>query len=215
MDYTSIGRCILIPLNYQLRIMEFSTADNNILPELNKWKDLFINGLKVFVVTLFYVIPITIIVVPLIFIIAITSFSSGANLVDTNMFKTFGLVSIIIGLYMVIIYPIFFMSLANMAKNGNNIDNAFKFNVIKNTISYVGLGNFVIWYIFTGLIFLFLLLVGFGFGLSDIFNVIHFKFIGDLLASLTVTPFAMIFLYRSASLIYLNGSQDDTLENFY
>jgi hypothetical protein len=88
---------------YQLRIMEFSTADNNILPELNKWKDLFINGLKVFVVTLVYVIPITIIIVPLIFIIAITSFSSGANLVDTNMFKTFGLVSIIIGLYLVII----------------------------------------------------------------------------------------------------------------
>jgi uncharacterized membrane protein len=84
-----------------------------------------------------------------------------------------------------------------MAKNGNKFDKAFKFNAIKNTISHVGLGNFVIWYIFTGLIFLFLFLIGFG--LSD-FNMIHLKFIGDLLASLTVTPFAMIFLYRSASL---------------
>src|ERR1039458_7608845 len=177
--------------------MEFSTANNDILPELNTLKDLLINGLKVFVVTLVYVFPIMVVIIPLIIIIAITSYSSGANLADTNMFKTFGLVSIIMGLYLVIIYPIYFMSLANMAKNGNNIDNAFKFNAIKNTISHVGLGNFVIWYIFTGLIFLFLLLIGFG--LTEIFNMIHIKFIGDLLASLTVTPFAMIFLYRSAS----------------
>jgi hypothetical protein len=193
---------------YLLRIMEFSTTNNNILPKLNRWKDLFVNGLKVIVVTLVYVIPILIIVVPLSMIIAITSISSGTNLADTNMFKTFGLVSIIVGLYMVIIYPILFMSLANMAKNGNNIDKSFKFNVIKNTISNVGLGNFVIWYIFTGLIFVFLFIVGLG--LSSIFNLVHFKFIGDLLASLTVTPFAMIFLYRSASLIYLNGSQVKT-----
>ena len=111
---------------------------------------------------------------------------------------------------MVIIYPILLMSLVNMAKNGNNLNDALKFNAIKNIISNVGLGSFVIWYIFTGIIFLFLLLVGFG--LSYIFNVIHFKFIGGLLASLTVTPFGMIFLYRSASLIYLDGSRDDTLD---
>jgi hypothetical protein len=195
---------------YQLRIMKFSTAGNNTLPELNKWKDLFINGLKVIVVTLVYVIPIMVIVIPMIFIIAITSISSGNNLADTNIFKTFGLVSIIVGLYMVIIYPIFFMSLANMAKNGDNIDKAFKFSAIKNIISNVGLGNFIIWYIFTGLIFLFLFIVGFG--LSSIFNLIHYKFIGDVLASLTVTPFGLIFLFRSASLIYLKGSADETLD---
>ena len=81
---------------YLLRIMEFSTTNNNILPKLNRWKDLFVNGLKVIVVTLVYVIPILIIVVPLSMIIAITSISSGTNLADTNMFKTFGLVSIIV-----------------------------------------------------------------------------------------------------------------------
>ena len=58
---------------YLLRIMEFSTADNNILPELNKWKDLFINGLKVIVVILVYVIPIFILAVVLGIIFAITS----------------------------------------------------------------------------------------------------------------------------------------------
>ena len=84
---------------YQLRIMEFSTADNNILPEINKWKDLLINGLKVSVVILFYVIPIVAIIIPLIFILAISSISSGATSVDTNMFKQFGIVSIIIILF--------------------------------------------------------------------------------------------------------------------
>ena len=201
---------LFVRSGYQLRIMEFSITNNNILPDLNKWKDLLVNGLKVFAVTLIYSFPIMVVIIPVIMIIAISSISSGANPADANMFKTFGLVTAIIGLYMVIIYPIYFMSLANMAKNENNIDKAFKFKEIKNTISHVGLGNFLIWYIFTGLIFLILLLVGFG--LSDIFNTIHYKFIGELLASLTVTPFAMIFLYRSASLIYLNGSMDDALD---
>lgn len=191
---------------YLLRIMEFSTADNNILPELNKWKDLFINGLKVIVVILVYVIPIFILAVVLGIIFAITSYSSGANLADTNIFK-FGFVSIIIGLYVVLVYPIFFMSLANMAKNGNNINKAFRFNEIKNIISHVGLGNFVIWYIFTGLIFLFLFIVGFG--LSSIFNMIHYKFIGDLVASLTVTPFSMIFLYRISIINIYKRSEDE------
>lgn len=97
------------------------------------------------------------------------------------------------------------MSLAHMAKNGNNLNNAFKFNMIKKTISNVGLSNFVIWYIFTGLIFLFLI----GLGLPYIFNIINIKLIRDVLAALTLTPFAVIFLYRSASLVYLNGFHAD------
>ena len=199
-----------VKLGYQLRIMEFSTEVNNILPELNEWKDLFINGLKVMVVTLVYVIPILVIIIPLAIIIAITSVNSNGNLVDTNMFKTFGLFTIIMGLYLAILYPMYFMSLANMAKNRRNIDYAFKFNEIKNIVSNVRLGNFIIWYIFTGLIYLFILLIGFG--LTTIFNMAHFKFIGVLLTSLIVAPFALIFLYRSATLIYLNGTPDEPLD---
>ena len=87
---------LFVRLGYQLRIMEFSIANNSILPELNKWKKLLINGLKVFIVTLIYIFPIMVVIIPLVMIIALTSYSSGANLADSNMFKTFGLVSILL-----------------------------------------------------------------------------------------------------------------------
>jgi Protein of unknown function (DUF4013) len=199
----------IVRSGYQLRIMEFSTEADNTLPELNEWKDLFINGLKVILVTFVYVIPILVVIIPIAIIIAVTSVNSSGHLVAANLIKSFGLLAIIMGLYLAIIYPIYFMSLANMAKNGRNIDYAFKFNEIKNIVSNVRLGNLIIWYIFTGLIYLFILLIGFG--LTTTFNFVHFKFIGVILTSLIVAPYALIFLYRSAALIYLNGTPDKTL----
>jgi hypothetical protein len=200
----------LVTLGYQLRILESTVKGNNILPALSRSKQLIFDGLRVFIVSVVYIIPLVVILVPLITVLAITSIGSGANMAGTGLFKYFGAVLVIAGLYLLIMYPIFFMALVNMANNERDIGAAFKFGDIKNVISNIGLGKFIIWYIITGLIYILILLIELG--LPALFNTINIKPLGSLIAALLVSPFALIFLYRSVALIYLDGVYDDELD---
>ena len=192
---------------YALRVMESSTAGGKIIPELNRWTEMFVDGIKVLVVALVYIFPLIIITIPMIIYIGFTSFSSGTGLNETSFFRSLIIVFLVMGIYMLFVYPILLMSTVNMANNKKDIGAAFKFGAIKNIISNVGLGKFIGWYITTGVIYL--LLTIFGYALLAIFNLIHIKIIATVLFSLIIVPFAIIFLYRSSALIYLDGIKND------
>ncbi len=191
---------------YSIRILGSSINGSEILPEFNNWKNLFLNGFRALIVNLVFVIPIVIIGVIMGIVIAFTSISSGANFAAKSYsIWTFMPVFLVIGIYLILIYPVILMALANMAKH-ENISAAFKFREIWEKITNVGLGKFIVWYIFTGLIYL--ILLGVGMGITALFGLEHIKFIGQILNTFIVIPFSIIFIYRSASLIYKSSLKD-------
>ena len=200
----------LVKMGYQLRVMESTTQGNNILPGINRWKGLMVDGLRVLIVGIVYALPLIVIIVPLIIITAITSIGSGTSPAASSMLRSLGIVLVISGLYLLIIYPIFFMSLANMANNERDIGAAFKFSEIKNIISNIGIGKLIVWYIVTGLIYVIILIIHSA--LPVIFNIIHIKVLGSIIAALLISPFALLFLYRSVALIYLDGVNDAEMD---
>ncbi len=183
---------------YHLRILNSSIGGYDVLPDFGNWMRLFKDGVKVFIVMIIFMIPLIILLIACIFILTMVLISSGASSgVGRIMVMT---ILAITGIYVILVYPLILMALANMAKNENNISYALKLGEIRTKISDIGLGNYVGWYIVTGIIYLILLIVGMA--ITFAFGLAHIKVIGIIIYALTFGPFAVIFIYRSTSLMY-------------
>lgn len=184
---------------YVLKILNSSINGHNALPDFGNWLQLFKDGIKLVIVGIIYFIPLVIILFVSILILGMVFISSG-GLNGFNDSVMFIVVFAIFGIYILVIYPLILMAIANMARHENNLSYALKFGEIRTKISDIGLGNYVKWYIVTGIIYI--VLLGIGMGLSTVFGLVHAKFIGLIINALTFGPFAVIFLYRSTSLMY-------------
>jgi len=191
---------IVIPAlinGYQIRIMRSSIAGFDELPNLDDLFDIFINGAKVIVVNIVYLIP-------LLFILFLEGASFGFSELITESSNASGLLDIIIItaiLYVVVALPFYLMSLANMALY-DDLGSPFRFREIINKISRIGWDKFTIWNIVNIVICLILLVLG---ALIEVFFIfIQLKVIGVLLVSLMVIPFILIYISRSAALFYLS-----------
>ncbi|ADZ09839.1 hypothetical protein Metbo_1612 [Methanobacterium lacus] len=184
---------------YNLRILNSSIGGYDVLPDFGNWMGMFKDGVKIWIVLIIFIIPLLILLFVFGFIISLILISSGAS---TSVLGKIMLMAIlaIVGIYLIIVYPLILMALANMAKNENNISYALKLSEIRTKISEIGLGNYIGWYIVTGIIYAVIIIIGttiiFAFGLG------HVKFIGIIINALIIGPFASIFLYRSTSLMY-------------
>lgn len=183
---------------YNLRVLGSSIAGSDVLPDFENWKGMFVDGIKLIIVSIIYMIPLIAILVLGGFVMGIIIALSGAS-------GSFGRTMImfiiaIVGLYTIIIYPVLLMGYANMANNENNLNKAFKFGEIRAKISGLGLGSYVKWYIGTGIIYAILLIVG---GLIPlIFGLEQIRFVGIIINAFIIGPFAILFLMRSTSLMY-------------
>jgi hypothetical protein len=189
---------------YQFRIIKLSLSGVNELPEFNAWIDMFVDGFKVFIVVMGYLIP-------AILIIAFAGLSFGSTIMnflyppsnfDVNILLNVIILVLIAIVYTIIILPIDMMAIAHMANNDSKLSAAFRFHEIFDKISNNGWINLIIWYIVTGILFLILFIIG-SF-VTNIIGKITFPLVGTILSSLTVMPYLFMYLSRSVALFYMS-----------
>ena len=103
---------------------------------------MFIDGFKVTIVSIIYLLP-SIFIIGFILGILIASVANQSAII-------FILIAI---LYIIIFIPIYLMAIAYMADNGSKLGTAFRFHEILNKISSNGGIEFILWYIVTGIVF--------------------------------------------------------------
>ena len=195
---------------YFFKIIQYSLKNTEELPKFRKWVNLFKNGFKVTCVSLIYSMPASL---PLIilnssllnfysykpdFIIIIMDAIGRAYLhLDSIWVLIWFFVYI---LYLLILFPISLMAIANMANNDGKLRYAFEFKVIFDKIKNIGWTKFYSWYLVTSVIDLLIFLVGVSIGI--ILILIHVFPFEKLIDSLILTPYIYIFFSRSIALIY-------------
>lgn len=202
--YILLGLVLLITIflrsGYSIRILESSINGSDTLPDLDKWKIMFIDGLKLIVVEIIYFIPLIMIIVIISMITVFMTISTGAHVKSDNFIVMIGMIGIVSVIYILIVYPILLMAISNMAYHEKNISYVLYFGEIKALISNIGIGKLFGWFIST--IIIYVVMIGIGLVINYLFGLAHLTFIGLIFYSLLIIPFAITFLYRSTSLIY-------------
>lgn len=211
----------LFSSGYQLRILQASIVGINELPSFDKWGELFINGIKYFLVGFIYFIPAVIIII-ISALAILTSFapyiadpnlisSSDPSVLFTNM-AVGGIIGMLIALlYMLIIFPILAIALAHLAYTGE-FRAAFRLKEIFAKISSIGWGNMIVWYIILIVMFLIISIVG-GFIIDFISFLLGMgsvsmgRMINAIISALILYPYLYIYLQRSIALAYLSGEK--------
>jgi len=148
---------------YFFKIIQHSLKNTKELPKFRKWVKLFKNGFKVTCVSLIYSIPATL---PLIILnSSLLNFYSHEpyfiifimDAIGHGYLYTIWLVYI---LYLLILFPISLIAIANMANNDGKLSYAFEFRVIFDKIKNIGWIKFYSWYLLTSVIDLLILLIG-------------------------------------------------------
>lgn len=209
---------------YLFNILKTSLDGDNILPEFNAWKNILVDGVKVFIIFLIYIILPPLIVFFILLLFSGDFISSGLSLseiigglvvnplslIATGILEGIEILLIIsfnfLNQYMVIvllefilILPLFLVGIANMAYEGEFKD-AFRLSEIIDIIKDIGWINLIKWYITTGLIFSIFIILGI---LISIFlnsngsiNIISFLF------GLILLPYSQMFYVRALALYY-------------
>ena len=201
----------LLALGYSFKIIKSSLNKVAELPKFNSWVNMFIDGVKFFIVEIVYMIPAILII--LLFAALHPStlgiIESNPTLIDSHILNALigilnslgaGIWSLVAVLYTLIIYPISLIAIANMVHTDSKLSTAFKFGEILNKISSIGWGKLIMWYIMLGLIYLAVNLIGMV--ILIIFSFSTFYIVGLVLVSLTLAPYFYIYLARSLALLY-------------
>ena len=181
---------------YELRILRATLAGFIEMPEFDDPVDMLFDGLKVVVVGIVYTILLTVIFGILFLIFALLAGLTGAM----------GILIVLIIIIALFVYPMILMSLTNMVYYDNDINAALKFGEIFNKISNIGWGNFLVWYLVTGVIYL--VLAAIGVLIIGVFSLVHLKIIGGILYPLIIGSYMSFFIYRSAALFYMSGDYE-------
>ena len=197
---------------YFLKIMKLSLSGSKKLPQFNEVNEKLSDGIKVFIVGIVYMIPI------ILTISIFAVFSSDAlgiiiNHAINNGFNLQNIITILMSLgigvgiflammYLVIVLPLFIVSLVHMAANNDELVSAFRIREIFNKISGIGWINLILWYLSSGLIFLAILTFLGSFTLG-IFSLIHNIDIGGLIISVVIVPYLYMYFARSSALFYM------------
>lgn len=168
---------------YLFRILNTSLDDLTELPEFDDWKEMFIDGVKVFSVVIVYSAPVILIIAFLLitfyqlFVITGSTYHGSLelnqyilSLVNSeigSMFENYLLILngllislgevifAIVGIfYIIIIIPLCLMGLGNMANYYGEFSAAFRLPEIFKDINCIGWINLIKWYIVIGIIYL-------------------------------------------------------------
>jgi hypothetical protein len=191
---------------YKFRIIKTSLNGVSELPGFNNWIEMFIDGIKVSLVVVVYLLPTilimaiaTLILLPVLGIIGSYPSASTLNIILSFLSAT---LLVLIGIsYMIIILPINYIAVTHMAKNNSKVGAAFRFHEIIDKIGSIGWGNLIIWYLVIGIIYIIISIVGSM--ITGIFSILN-PIIGIILSSLFISPYLYMYLNRSIALIYMS-----------
>lgn len=198
--FSDLGRLLILVILSIIPILNFimvgyaakvarESPDGNTPPPLTGYASLFIEGLKVVVVGIIYmIIPLILIGPSIIGFISIPMIPEAPRLFVGGV----ALITFFAGLILAILASIvFYMGIMNMIKK-NSFSKAFAFGEILETIGNVGWGMYILWIIALVVI---LAIVGL---ISAI------PIVGWLI-SLIISPAVSVFIFRSAALVYSAG----------
>jgi len=178
---------IFLTLGYQLRTIATSIIGENEPPEFNDWTKMFLDGLRVFIISIAYgIIPTIILSVGFVMLLIGSSVGVIVLLVGAVLFIILGIISV--------------MALSNMAYY-NEIGAAFKFGEIKERIESIGWLEYIVMLILLAILYIILLVVG------SLVTMIPYA--GLVIASLIIYPFIYLFLYRAIGLIFKETVEDE------
>jgi hypothetical protein len=198
---------------YFLRIIKTSLFGMQKLPQFNSILEMLSDGIKVFLIGIVFMIPIIMVII-VFTVLSSTALQIIVNQALLNGFNLQNLIGVLMSLgvgigfiyaifYIILILPIFIMSIVNMANNDDKLGAAFRFNEIYKKIGHIGWVNVIIWYLLTGIIFLSILGV-IGTLIIVIFSLINNIDVGGLLISVVLVPYLYMYFARSAALLYLS-----------
>lgn len=210
---------LIIPLffaiGYVFRALKATIAGFDELPEFDEWGGMFVDGLKVFVVSLVYlIIPLIIIGVGVFTSLEKLLSSPGAftpygNVIVTDLtLLQAGLGIIIIGIIVAIIFGLLLtIAIAHMAAN-DRFKAAFRFREILDVISEIGWGKYILWYIIVAIIvwiisFILNFIITLGYiGLNIATGPLLAYIIANLLYAIFIRSYLSLFYLRALGLLY-------------
>ncbi len=185
---------IFLLIGYLFRIIKATLAGLDELPEFDEIGEMFVDGLKVFVVGIVYSIPVIIIST---IIGAIVGSSNSATLsLNPSMIWAFVLVYIVYIIIAVIIGLIEVIAVANMAYYDGDLGSAFRFSEILDHIARIGWGKYIATYIVIAIVSF----IGFLIGLLTLFILVGF-----ILLPLVIAPFIYMFGARAIALLFVDA----------
>ena len=197
----TIASILIVPLflllGYMFRIIKATLAGIDELPEFDEIGEMFVDGLKVFVVGFIYAIPVWI-------LSAIVGLLTGGNTAATAAgFGTTYALAFILGnivtfIIAVIIGLIELMAIANMAYNDGDLGTAFRFSEILDIISTIGWGKYIITYI------VIVILASIGVLIGALTMII---LIGFILLPLIILPYVIMFEARGIALLFTEAME--------
>ena len=190
---------IFLAIGYLFRVIKATFAGIDELPDFDNLGEMFVDGLKVFVVGVVYAIPLIIIsaIISAIFGIHYNSAINAGTFTGFNVFAlaTAYLIYAIIG---IIIGLIEYMAIANMALYEGDLGAAFKFDEVLDRIARVGWGKYLIWYV---------VMVVIGLIAAVISGLLVVIIIGIIIAPLIIAPFFGMFAAKSLALIFATSEE--------
>ena len=194
---------IFLVFGYGFRALKASIAGADELPEFDEWGEMFIDGLKIFVVELVYFIVPSIIMFMGIWA-SIGSFislsASDSNLAPAAVYSAFSVMGgfLILGMVVVLIFGVFFIiGVANMAYYNGELGAAFRFREIMDIIKAIGWVDFIIWYVM-------MILVAMGAGFIAAFIGL-IPILGWFLIVLVLYPYLYLLYARALGLLFVSG----------
>lgn len=209
---------------YIFRIIKSSLDGKVELPEFKKWAKMGAEGAKVYIVYMIYLIPVILLIIYLSLYGVIINFWISAfdfipafnsvfwqgigNFISINSLFgiVYGSVYPFIGIiYIFIVTPILLVAIANMVYDEGELKSGFRIREIFEEISSIGWKNLIKWYILTGILFVFfMVIVVFIFYLFNFIN----HLLGEIMNALIIYPYISIFLARSIALFYKPDEED-------
>jgi len=207
MLFADLGRLLILVILDIIPIVNFvvlgylgnvikEPRDSEQLPPLDNYFELWIQGLKIFVASIIFMIIPLILAIPFIFLVAL-AWISIPFLATVGWFLAIVLVigGVLLAFFLAIILV---MAIVNMLKK-DSFSKAFAFGEIFDVIGEVGWGTYILWLL---IIFVCSIIVA-GIGAIPV--------IGWIL-SLLIAPIFGVFAARSASLVYSEATATEETE---
>lgn len=178
---------VIFEIGYIFRIIEETTNGSKTLPAFNRIWETFFHGLKEILVTvLYFIFP---------FLLVLLG-AMEINDVIGHFSIEVDLLIILLGLFLAsLLYLPFQAAVLNMANHHGTIKSGFDLKNIFNKMRMIGFKNLGFIYILT---VLFALVVRYT--LSDTIKILPYG-LGDLISSLIIAPFILVFTARTLGLI--------------
>lgn len=193
---------IFLLMGYLFRIIKATLAGLDELPEFDEIGDMFIDGLKIFIVGIVYAIPVVILGLIVSLIFGSAASATTATNISTGMFYALiigNLIYVIIGL---IVGLIAIIGIANMAYYDGDLGAAFRFSDILDYISRIGWGKYIAIYIIVALISFVIYFVA-------IFVGILLIVIGLVITIPLALAFISMFGSRAVALLFIEAATEE------